>query len=141
MVSMIPTTKILLFDTTVFIDYLRGKDVARGLMNPVIDKQREAAISVISDFELWCGVKDIKDEKRHKLLIWNFRRFQLNSTIARHAGELARPFFKEKNKSIGMSDFLIAATAEYYEADILTRNPKHFNAIPLDGVHIFEYSI
>jgi len=134
---MEPTKKIYLFDTTVFIDYLRGKAGALPWMENAMRNRYDAGISIITDLELWVGLQP-NEINRHKVLLSKFRRFQFQLTIARRAGELYRPFVKSE-KCLG--DVIIAATAEYYKADIVTRNPAHFRRLPLNGVEVVAYSV
>lgn len=133
------SNQIYLFDTTVFIDFLRGNDnQAKTWMQGALDGNYSAGVSVITDLELWIGVRNNVDEKRHKLLLARFRRFQMNVTIARQSGKLIQPFFKSDKNCL--RDIIIAATAEYYHADLVTRNPAHFRRIPLNGISIISYT-
>lgn len=104
----------------------------------VLDGDIDGIISPIVDFELWSGVRDNADAKRIRVLLSKFRRVGFHVTIARAAGRLRYPFAKARDKSISTEDFIFAATAEYYGADILTENVKHFCVLPLKGVQIIE---
>ncbi len=139
MTSIPNNRKIKIFDTTVFIDYLRGRKEVVPLIQAVLDRRVNPAISIITVVELWAGVKDTKDEKRHKALLLPFRRIQIHSAIAYRAGALAYSFYKNGDKSISLPDFIIAATAEYLNADIVTRNGKHFQKIPLKNAGLVLY--
>ncbi len=133
--------KIQIFDTTVFIDYLRGRQEVIPFMQDALDRRINPAISMITVVELWAGIKDTKDEKRHKVLLSPFRRIQIHSAIAYLAGSMAYPFYKNGDKSISIPDFIIAATAEYLKADIVTRNGKHFQKIPLENASLILYAL
>lgn len=139
MISIPNNQKIKVFDTTVFIDYLRGRKEALPFFQDVLGKRINPAISIITVVELWAGVKDSKDEKRHKALLSSFRRIQIHSAIAYHAGAMAYSYYKNGDRSISLPDFIIAATAEYLKADIVTRNGKHFQKIPLKNAGLILY--
>ena len=132
------TKKTYLFDTTVFIDYLRGKAGAKPWIEDAFRNKFSAGVSVITDLELWVGIKNEADTKRHKILLSKFRRFQFQVTIARRAGELYKPFSKSSEKCLG--DVIIAATAEFYKANIVTRNPAHYRRLNLNGISVIEYT-
>jgi predicted nucleic acid-binding protein len=141
MISIPNNQKIKIFDTTVFIDYLRGRSEVIPLIQDVLDRRINPAISIITVVELWAGVKDAKDEKRHKALLSPFRRIQIHSAIAYRAGAMAYSFYKNGDKSISLPDFIIAATAEYLKADIVTRNGKHFQKLALKDVNLILYQL
>jgi len=130
--------KPILFDTCIFIKYLRGEFPARLWIESVLDCQTIGGVSTLTDYELWSGVPNSREEKRYKALLRPFRRFQLHTAIARRAGLLAYPFQKRHDKSISMVDYILAATAEYYHADVLTNNLSHFRKLSLSGVDIFD---
>lgn len=131
--------KPILFDTCIFIDYLRSNPKPGVWIDKVIREQIEGKITTLVDFELWCGVKNNLDAKRHKILLSKFSRVNIHVTIARRAGELAYPFKKAHDKSISAVDFITAAAAEYYDFDILTDNRIDFIRLPLRGTNILTY--
>jgi predicted nucleic acid-binding protein len=127
-------TKTYLFDSCVLISYYRGDQAVKQLVDEVVRGPSGAGISILTDFELWAGVKNNRDAKQHKILLAKFRRYHLNVTIARRAGAL-----KHLIPAAGVPDLLIAATAEYYGIDIVTKNVKHFTNLPLEAVGIITY--
>lgn len=131
--------KIQIFDTCVFVHFLRNNNTAAiNLVTDVINGNLEAGISVITDMELWVGARTNNEEQRIKALLAKFRRFQFNVTIARRTGVLARPFFLN-SKAVPYPDLIIAATAEYYKADLRTKNIKDFQPLPLHGVQVISF--
>lgn len=136
---MSPDPKTILFDTTIFIDYLYRDPTAQKHFSDVFSGVVDASVSIITDFELWCGIKSADQVRNYKALLSNFRRLQFNRTIARRAGELARPLIKAHDKSVSTQDLLIAATAEYYKTDLLTRNLKDFRKLSLKNIEIIGY--
>jgi len=124
-----------LFDTCVFIDYLRGPNyrpqarAAWRFVQQAFNGDINAGISPITDLELWCGVRDRVDEKRHKQLLSRFRRYQFNTSIARRSGELFKPYIlPTAPMKPSIPDIILVATAEYYNCTLLTSDTKH---IPL----------
>ena len=96
-------------------------------------------LSVISDIELWIGVKNETQFKQVKLLLRPFRRLDINRQIAWHAAELWRPFLSaQEGKDIWFRDVLIAATAEYYHMDVVTTNIQHFERINPKNIQIIS---
>jgi len=132
-------TKIFLYDTTVFIDYFRGKQNSQKWIDPIIKGNHKAAICLIIDVELWAGAKNAEDKIKYQTLLSRFQRLNINITIARRAGELLRPLFLAKDKSVSPQDAIIAATAEYYRTGILSQNSKHFDKLLLKNVTIQTY--
>ena len=133
--------KIILFDTTVIIDYLRNKENAAYRVAQVIDGKSIAAVSPITDYELWSGIRNKGESEQYQVLLSYFRRPPINTSIIRRAGELAQPFKKARDYSISVQDFIIGATAEYNSMDILTRNGKDFCKIALQKVKVITYTI
>ncbi|MFM8322412.1 MAG: hypothetical protein ACKOC5_15980, partial [Chloroflexota bacterium] len=66
------------------------------------------------------------------------RRYHLNLTIARRAGEIRGLLLRTRQPGQALADLIIAATAEYYQANIVTRNIRHFEALPLQGIQIIS---
>lgn len=125
-----------LFDTNIFIEYLRNPNaLAAGWIDRVARKDITAGISHITTIELWIGLIRPKDEPVYKVLLAPFRKYDINRRIAIRTAELWRPYRKT---DASLSDFLIAATAEYYRADIVTRNVKHFHPLNLKDIRIID---
>ena len=126
---MLPISKtpIRLFDTTVFIDHLRGiSPEATKLIMQAISGEYPAAFSILTDAELWAGVRDNKDNHAHRLLLSRLTRLNLTLSIARRAGQLRKLY---KAYSLHTVDALIAATAEYHNLPLYTQNFDHFKFI------------
>ena len=65
-------------------------------------------------------------------------RLGINRQIARRSAELWRSLFKQPNPDRFIRDILIAATAEYYQMDIVTENVKHFEQIDPEKIRIIK---
>ena len=131
---MLPTPTRL-FDTSVFIDHLRGHSRAATLLiTDAVKGVHPAAFSIITDAELWVGVKTAEDDRKHRILLRNMNRLLLSLEIARVAGRLRRTY-----NNMQLTDALIAATALHYSLPIYTRNPKHY--ITVDGLEVVPYKL
>lgn len=113
-----------LLDTTVAIDHLRGEDSAIDLLRRLVDDDEAVAASEVVRFELLAGVRDDELEALEQFfsaLSW----IPIDESVARTAGLLAR---KHRTAYIGIDDvdYLIAATALVFEAELLTTNVRHF---------------
>jgi hypothetical protein len=116
-----------LFDTTVFIHHLLGKSPeATKLITQAISGAHPAAFSILTDAELWAGIRNEEEDHVHRLLLSRLTRLPINLSIARRAGKLVNLY---KSHSLKLDDALIAATAEYYDIPLYTHNDKHFEFI------------
>lgn len=118
----------IIIDSSVFIDLLRGGKAGRAIFNEIEKLDVEIFIPTIVIFELFSGQSSKKPLIRTKIinLIRSFKRVELIEEIAVSAGELYRQF----GKHIGVSDYIIAASALKIGASVLTFNRKHFEQIP-----------
>jgi tRNA(fMet)-specific endonuclease VapC len=143
---MVKTGNNYLFDTSVFIDYFRQRPVARQIIFDTRNPQITAGYSIITEAELWAGINKFRTEASHILLLRPFNRYFINVTIARRAGQLKvliEDSIKGKATATapGLDDCLIAATAEYNNLTIVTRNTKHFNHFANHSINIEFYEI
>ena len=113
-----------LLDTSVAFDHLRGERAAVDLMRDLVSGGESVAASEIVRFELLGGVRDGELEAL-ELFFSAFSWVPVDEDIARTAGSFARTH-RRANRGIDDADYLIAATAVTYEADLLTRNVRHF---------------
>lgn len=106
----------LLIDTDVFVDHLRG---ARRLVLP---PRKTALFSVITRCELLSG-RGVEEESIQRLLA-PLREIPIDRSTAERAGRLRR------HVDIRTPDALIAATALEHKLTLLTKNGRHFQAVP-----------
>ena len=110
-----------LYDTDVLIDLLRGKPEARNAMNA---DRPDIFVSVITVAELYQGVRDGHERQTLAELLAELIVLDVNEDIAREGG-LHRRAYKQSHGS-GLSDCLIAATAQQYSLTLKTLNVRHF---------------
>ena len=111
---------MILLDTTVLIDVLRGHrpalDWLRGL-------DTVPACSELTRVEMVRGLRHAElpaGEALMRALHW----IAVDEEIARRAGTLGRRW--RRSHGIGTVDLVIAATAQHLEAELATSNVRHF---------------
>lgn len=105
-----------LFDTGALIDIYRGRERIRPYFDALAE--RPAYISVVSEAELWLGLRPDETE-RHEALLRYFDSLPVDSAVARRAGEWMRRY---RHQGLGWMDALITATASTAGVVVLTRD-------------------
>ena len=114
---------MILFDTTVLIDHLRGSPPASRLLLEAV-RRDEALCSVVSRFEIEGGMRS-GERFAVARLMEALRIEAVTDQIAGRAGELMREY-RRSHPGIDPVDYLIAATAQVHHARLVTLNIKHF---------------
>ncbi len=115
----------LLFDTGVLIDYLRGRQEARDLLDALDERPHISAGSVL---ELYAGFKNRREEQSGERLLSDARILSVTHDIAKRAGVFSRLY--EPSHGLDDIDAIIAATAEHHGLRLATLNVKHFPMFP-----------
>ena len=113
-----------LLDTTVAVDYLRGRQQARDLLGDLTDTPGRILASELVRFEIVAGARESEVSAIERFLA-ALQWVPVNRRVARVGGELARRY-RPSYGGIEDVDYLIAATALILDADLLTTNVKHF---------------
>ena len=114
---------MVLVDTSVLIDYLRG-DVRAAA---VLERGREVAplhACEITRLEVLAGMRPEEESATRSLLstlVWH----PVDTEVAEEAGALGRRWLPSHHGVDG-ADLAIAATAIRVGAELLTRNVRHF---------------
>ena len=108
----------LLFDSTVLVDLYRGRTSLRPYYDALLNGDRFAYISVITEAELWRGLR-VDEIERHEALLTLFTRLPLGSAAARQAGVWMQRY---RNQGLGWMNALIVATARQADLTVLTRD-------------------
>jgi predicted nucleic acid-binding protein len=113
-----------LIDTNILIDHLRGDSNATELLQHIEEGSAQAAVSVITEYELLASAK-LKESEIVKInsLLELIPRLAITSQTVRIAAKFHRDYRTD------LADALIAATAFLAKATLVTRNIKHFNNI------------
>ena len=119
-------------DSNYIIDYLRGKDYTKPLIEKVKSKQIEAHISAATLFELYVGAllsnnSEKKFEDIESLLAW-FQVVDINKEIMRITAKI-HVTLRKKGSMIELQDIFIAASSIAMGMPLLTNNRKHFERI------------
>lgn len=119
----------VLIDTNILIDVLGGNQDARAELAAHTD----AAISVISAFEVLSGTTSW-DEDKAQALIARFRQIDVDPDIVLFAVTLA------KERKLPMPDAIIVATAQATRRTLITRDAKLVNEFD-DPPVVVPYSL
>ena len=112
-----------LLDSDVIIWQLRGHAPTMSLLLE-LSEGGEHACSVISVFEVWCGVRP---DERHGTL--DYLRALSALGISRDVALKAAGYwrdFRGKGITLGKADVLVAATAAVHDLTLVTYNRAHF---------------
>lgn len=129
---MTKLTKIVL-DTSVLIDYT--KDYA-----PWLDQALEKGIEVflptivIAEYFAAASLAGIKEQRIADKTFALFTKQPLDEHIAKILGKILR--LKTHPIGASMADLIVASTAIFLDAELATRNKKHFQKIP--GLRFFD---
>lgn len=117
-----------LVDTSILIDHLRGVRAASDLLTEAVAQQRELVGSVLTRIEVLAGMRT-KEETKTGALLGVLRWVPVDVALADAAGVLARRYVRS-HPGIDAVDYIIAATAAAEQAELWTRNVKHFPMVP-----------
>jgi predicted nucleic acid-binding protein len=115
---------VKLLDTTVAVDYLRGRPAAVALLEALAGTRDEIIASELVRFELLAGAREHELDELQQFftaLDW----VPVNGQVVRVGGELARRY-RPSHGGIEDVDYLIAANALVLDVELLTTNIRHF---------------
>jgi predicted nucleic acid-binding protein len=114
----------IIVDTSIIIDILRNVKASIDLIQK-LSKENLFFISGITEAELFSGKDADNERKKEKILelLSHFQKINPNNEILQKAGEFRRKY------NVSLLDCIIAATAYYLNAGILTKNEKDFSKI------------
>ena len=114
----------IVVDTSVLIDHLRAHEQARAALRYATSEGERLAASVLTKVEVLAGMRP-SEERPTRLLFESLDWIEVSNEIAEHAGALANRFLPS-HPGVDPVDYVIAATAEQLNAELWTRNVKHF---------------
>ncbi len=112
---------ILLLDTDVLVDFLRGHGEAVAFVNA---HSARIILSSIVVAELYAGVRGDREQAVLEALVSLFRVVPVSGEIAKTGGLYKRDY--GKSHGVGLADAILAATAESENAELKTLNTKHY---------------
>jgi predicted nucleic acid-binding protein len=111
----------LLIDTDVLIDYLRGRAEAISYLESLTEPLLISAMTVA---ELHAGVREGAERIALEQFLSVFNVIPVDYAIAATGGLIRRDY--GKSHGVGLADAIIASTAEFRNAELVTLNKKHF---------------
>ena len=115
---------MILVDSDVLIAHLRGVTVAREWLTTARLTTGPLGISVVSVVEISGGMRTAERREVWRLLdVLHVE--DVNELVARRAGEHMRRY-RRSHQSIGLGDYLIAATADVRGLQLATLNTRHY---------------
>lgn len=111
---------MIVLDTTVLIDVLRGHRPALGYLRSL---DTLPACSEITRVEVMRGIR-IRERDEVEQLMRSLRWIPVDEQIARRAGGLGRTW--RRSHLLASADLVIGATAQELSAGLATANVRHF---------------
>ncbi len=126
---------LALLDTTVLIDYLRGKPAVERVA-AMLARGDTLCTSPINVEEIIRGLR-APEAAAVEQLFDGLRVVRLGRAEGRQAGEW-RHEFAAKGITLSQADCLIAAAAQAASAVLATGNPRHF---PMSGIEVEHWPV
>lgn len=117
--------KELLFDTGALLDIYKGRDRIKPYFDAYVKAGKLNYISVISEAELWRGLR-AHEVDSHNILLAQFVRLPLRSEAACLAGSWMQAYHPS---GLGWMDAFIVATAAIADLVVLTRDKQLANVL------------
>jgi predicted nucleic acid-binding protein len=114
---------VVLIDTDIAIDYLRGDSAVTPFLHHLW-QDGQASLSVLSIYELTAGMRD-KEKVATRNFIDACTPVDVTQDVTFKGGELYRKY-RAKGITLAPIDCLIAATALVHGCKVATRNLKHY---------------
>ena len=119
---------MIIADSDVLIDALRGKDPGKGRIAIELQTGRLATTSV-SVFELRSGAKTLRERATVDALLDALTVLPFDAAAADAAASIRREL-ESSGKGLAMADYLIAGICVSRSGILLTRNRAHFERVP-----------
>ena len=123
---------IIIIDTDIIINYVKQSTstILESYIRLQNQKKVELKVSTITIFEYFSGVSfsNNMEYETAELLFNQFTIQEVNEKIVKIAARLNNE--RKLSSSIGLADVLIASTALYLGAPLLTLNKHHFKLLP-----------
>jgi len=116
-------------DTDVLIDFLRGAEPAASRVAEALEAGAALATTTITRFELMAGARGRRQRAAVEALLAALPALPLGTPAADQAAGVRREL-ESRGEGIGMADSLIAGIVLTHDAQLLTRNRRHFERVP-----------
>lgn len=128
------------FDTAFVIDLLGGDQDARRLLRLLQQGTTPLGVTPFTHFELYSGVgrstRAVEETRKVEDLLTEILVFPVEPEAAKMAGLLDAKLARE-GKTTSIVDLLIGCTALHHGESVVTRNRRHFEAVP--GLQVLTY--
>ncbi|WP_433507016.1 PIN domain-containing protein [Pseudonocardia halophobica] len=115
---------LILLDTSVLVDLLRGHEGCRTALDRAYDEGAQLAAATLTKVELLRGMRS-PEKAALRGLLDALLLVPLDDAVAERAGAYARRY-RASHRGVDVPDFIVAATAAHLDASLWTRNVKHF---------------
>jgi predicted nucleic acid-binding protein len=122
-----------LLDTTVLVDYFRGRQHADTFLEHAVSEGHALALCSISVAELFSGLPE-RQRPPARELIDSVNYLEVPPEVAQLAGTI-RFDAARKGITIHLPDAIVAAVAIANNATLVTANVRHF---PMEELHLLE---
>lgn len=119
---------MIVADTSVLIDHLRGYAPATELIEDALASGERVLASEVTRIELMAGMRS-HERRQTRALIRSLEWATVDEAVAEAAGDFARKF-RHSHPGIGVADYAIAATVTLRNAELWTLNVRHFPMLP-----------
>ena len=133
--GVLDETVLLLLDTTVLIDYLRGRPVV-ARVHALVERGDVLCTSPVNVEEIVRGLRPNEGSAADQLFD-GLRVVPIGRPEGRQAGEWRRRF-ATRGTTLSQADCLIAAAAHASAAVLATGNPRHF---PMTDVEVEHWPV
>jgi len=113
-----------LLDTTVIIDYLRGKKEKVKFIKKLASEGLLLGCCLINIIEVYAGMREKEREATEEILD-SLEYYEVTKETAKKAGEYKR-VYREKGVTLSLPDVTIAAVAISNNLILVTDNLKHY---------------
>jgi predicted nucleic acid-binding protein len=113
-----------LLDTSVLVEYLRGVESARELLQSALQRDELLAASVLTRIELSIGMRPA-ERQATDALVGALHWVAVDKAIAERADDLARRYARS-HSGIDAVDYCVAASALTHDLELWTLNVRHF---------------
>ena len=117
-------TMTIVVDTSVLIDHLRGVPEALEALRSASRQEARVASSVLCKVEVLAGMRP-HEERATRRLLDSLDWLEVTDDVAERAGRLANRFLAS-HPGVDPVDYVLAATTQHHEAELWTRNVRHF---------------
>lgn len=115
---------MILVDSDVLISHLRGHEAARQWLRRARAGSGRLSTSVVATAEIVGGMRSA-ERRQVAALLGSLRPLPVSNVVAHRAGQLRREF-RRSHHTIGLVDYLVAATAQVHGLELATLNVRHF---------------